>query len=383
MQEECGDYRRYAVSGTPDEAGRQMSAHYRGTDGPRLAGLSAEQVDFARACAAEVERVHPPILQEVSAWADACGLPLDEALFYLSVGMTETSRRGRGRRNPPPDQDPEARGCSTVGVMTGDSPVIGRNFDLYYKVSVRHLITTAVTGWLSHAGMFDGLVAGRTDGLNSAGLFVSLHTVRAKPPDRRKPGLFCVHLVRALLETCATAKEAADKLRAMPHLSPFNYFLADKSHMLVVECHPERTRVREPQGGVLACANHFAHPEMADLLYAVPPGSVARMAFLERGARELLETDSLGGHDDLDRHRGSHTHGATGRSASLEAGLACLMGDHTVPVCGHSETMATLWSVIARPASLEASYCLGAPCRNPYSCAVSLVRPLPATTVRH
>lgn len=372
MQEECGDYRQYAVSGTPDLVGRQMSSFHRGIDTPRLDELSADQVRFARECAAEVERVHPSILRELEAWAEACKLPLDEALFYLSVGMTETSRRGRGRRppSPAPDKDPESRGCSTVGVMTADGPAVGRNFDLHYSVNVRHLISTSVDGYLGHAGMFDGLVAGRTDGLNSAGLFVSLHTVRARPPERRKPGLFCVHLVRVVLETCRTAREAADRLRAMPHLSPFNYFLADEKDMLVVECHPERTALREAEDGILACANHYAHPEMSDLMYVAPPSSVARMEFLEEGAKTLLSPgDALG--DELAEEPGDGFRAAA-TAARVDSGLAALMGDHSVPVCGHTETMSTLWSVIARPAERRVNYCLGAPCRNPYSRTISL-----------
>ena len=342
MQEAPGDYREYSLSGTPEEIGRQAAAYHRGWDGPATPDLTTEQVTFARACAAEVERAHPPILRELTAWAGTCGLPLDSALFYLSVGMTEKSKRGRSRRAP----DPEARGCSTVGVMTADGPVVGRNFDLYYRVATRHLISTGPEGFLSHAGMYDGLVAGRTDGMNSSGLFVSLHTVRAKPPARRNPGMFCVHLVRAVLETCKTAREAAERLQEFPHISSFNYFLADREEMLVVEAHPERTCVREAENGVLACANHYVHPGMGDFLYAVPPNSAARLDFLLDGVACL--------------------------ASECEPSIAALMGDHSVPVCGHTETMATLWSAIAVPALLKVSYCLGAPCRNDYSHVVSL-----------
>lgn len=81
--------------------------------------------------------------------------------------------------------------------------------------------------------------------------------------------------------------------------------------------------------------------KMADLLYAVPPNSAARLDFL------------------LD--------GVTCLATECEPSIAALMGDHSVPVCGHTETMATLWSAVAVPALFKVSYCLDAPCRNDYS----------------
>ncbi len=366
MQENEGDYRRYMVGGSPSSIGLQMASHHRGPDGPRLDELSGEQIAFARMCAEEVERVHSPLLVELTSWADGCGLPLDEALYYLSVGMTQTSRRGRSRRNPTqaeaaagPDHvapaetnqtdrtDPtQNRCCSTVGVMTKEGPVVGRNFDLYFGVKVRHLVSTDPEGFLPHTGMYDGLVAGRTEGMNAYGLFASLHTVRAKPPAVRRPGLFCVHLVRAVLELCRTAREAAECLQSAPHISPFTYFLADKEEMLVVEAHPERTRVRHATDGVLACTNHYVHPEMTDLLHAVPPNSAARLSFLTARALPLASRTDVN---------------------EAAAAIGALMGDHTVPVCWHTETMSTLWSAVASPATSMLRYALGAPCRTVYA----------------
>jgi hypothetical protein len=371
MQESHGDYQVYGVRGDPSSIGLQMAEHHRGPDGPRLAELSDQQVQFGRLCAREVERVYSPILQELKAWASACNLPLDEALFYLSVGMTETSRRGRSRPNRSqaesaagpdhvapegPGKDPGSdcgetrtlaeRNCSTVGVMTKDGPVIGRNFDLDFRVKVRHLIRTETEDHLSHTGMYDGLVSGRTDGMNDAGLFASLHTVRSRPPEKRKPGFFCVHLVRMVLETCKTAKEAAERLLSVPHIAPFNYFLADRNEFLVFEAHPVRARVRLPENGVLACTNHFVHPEMSDLLYTVPANSAARLHFLKQGVLPLAFWAS---------------------QEQAAATIASLMADHTVPVCWHAEVMSTLWSAIAGTATGYLRYALGAPCRTNFS----------------
>lgn len=110
---------------------------------------------------------------------------------------------------------------------------------------------------------------------------------------------------------------------SMPHISPFNYFLADRDDMLVVE----------------------AHPEMSDLLYAIPPNSAARLDFLVHGVTRLVETSGL---------------------TEASSTIAALMADHSIPVCWHTETMATLWSAVASPASGHIRYALGAPCRTAF-----------------
>mgnify|MGYP005849917785 CR=1 FL=1 len=307
----------------------------------------------------------------LASWADACDMPLDEALFYFSVGMTWTSRRGKSRRpagktdtsahlnDGAPANPRESFGCSTVGLMTQEGPIIGRNFDLYRGVNTRHFIRAEPTGLLPHAGMYDGLVAGRTDGMNSEDLFVSVHTVRARPPQRRKPGLFSVHLARTILETCRTIRQAAAFLQAVPHIASFNYFLADPHEMLVVECHPERVRVREAEDGVLACTNHYADAGMVDLLYAVPHNSAARLEFLGRSTRQLR--DAVGCLASRSRQRSCGE-----LCLELRSAVAILMADHSVPVCGHTTNMTTLWSAVAEPRRKTVAYCFGAPCERQF-----------------
>ena len=361
-------YKEYRVIGSPAAIGRQMATYHRGEDGPGLAELSPEQIDFARACGQEALRVHAPLFEELASWAQACSLPLDQALFYFSVGMTWTSRRGRSRRpadrageSPRMDDaaanNREGFACSTVGLMTSDGPVIGRNFDLYHGVNVRHFIRAEPCGLLQHAGMYDGLVAGRTDGMNSEGLFVSVHTVRARPPQRRKPGLFSAHLARIILETCGTARQAAAFLQAAPHIASFNYFLADPHDMLVVECHPQRVRMREAEDGVLACTNHYADAGMVDLLYAVPRNSASRLEFLSRSARRLRDRACCLTSRSKDPCCGD------GLSEPQRA-IRLLLADHSVPVCGHTANMTTLWSAVAEPRRKTVTYCFGAPCEN-------------------
>lgn len=369
-QEKTADYRQYVITGSPDRLGQELSSRHPGEERPRRAELTAEQIAFSHACAKEARLIYPPLVEELEAWAEASSVPLDEAYFYLSVGMTETSRQGRSRAASTRVAADENRQCSTVGLMTRQGPVVGRNFDLFYRVRVRHRITTKPETGFAHVGMYDGLVAGRTDGLNEEGLFVSLQTVRSRPPEKRKPGLFCVHIARIVLETCSTAVEAAARIALLPHLASYNYFLADPNEMLVVEAHPERVRMRAADRGVLACANHYVHPDTAALMRAEPPRSRTRQEFLTEGARRLLDIGTPPAARSPTR-RGEEQGPGEGSlpeasTASAVSGVASLLRDHTVPVCGHADGMATLWSSVAVPRLGWIAFSPGAPCRNGY-----------------
>jgi hypothetical protein len=61
---------------------------------------------------------------------------------------------------------------------------------------------------------------------------------------------------------------------------------------------------------------------------------------------------------------------------------ACMLLDHDAPMCGHTDGVATLWSMIADLANHRLAYSLGAPCRNEYQDMPwpGTVRDVPATT---
>lgn len=389
-QEKAADYQVYTVSGSQADIGRQMAAHRQELGAPPLDSLTPEQLDFAHGCAEVLGREYPDALAEVKAMAAAYDRPLDEAYWFLSVGLTEFPTRGlRTSRRRPAAPDPP--GCSTVAVLTPSGMVVGRNYDFFYWASTRHLITTRPAGVspggagagdvatasagggscripspsLAHVGMYDGLLAGRHDGLNEAGLFVSLHGVRSAPPARRRPGLFCVLMVRLALETCRTAREAVARIRDLPHLSSYNYLVADPREAFVVETHPELVRVREAEGGVVAATNHFNHPDMVDLGRRPASGSLARLRLLTEAGRGLAPDKhgtAVGGP--------AAEVGVAGLSGA-PAAVAALMRDHSAPVCGHSDGMATFWSAVAEPGARRVAYCLGAPCRNGYDHVVA------------
>lgn len=324
--ERAADYRTYAVTGTHREIGRAMGQQFPVAGLPGLV-LSSEHVAFARRSLEVLRQTYPPLAEEVEGYAEGAGRGFEDVAFHLLVGL------GGVLDNR----------CSSVGVLTADGPVVARNYDFSYFEDRRHLVTTRAGGALAHNGMWTGLIGGRYDGANECGLWVSIHGGGGRRPRDVRPGL-AFHLVaRAVLETCRTAREAAEWICGVPHIASYNYFLADPEEMLVVEAHPERCRVRGPEDGVLVCTNHPVHPEMRDLeATAIGANSRRRYAFLMEAARRC-------------------------RSApDPRAELAAAMRDHSVPVCGHRDGLATFWSAWCAPRLRQLAYALGAPCRNEY-----------------
>jgi hypothetical protein len=191
--------------------------------------------------------------------------------------------------------------------------------------------------------MNDGLLGGRHEGVNETGLFVALTRAMTKPPTKVRPGVI-FHLVpRILLETCATAGEAVMLAQEMPHLMSYCYLVADPREMFVVEAHPEAVRVMEPENGYIAVTNHYLHPDLHSLMESpIQENS-------ERRLESVVE--------------------ALQREASADDPweiTKAILRDHETPLCGHTDGLATLWSMVADLTDQRVAYSLGAPCRNDF-----------------
>jgi len=180
---------------------------------------SADDEAFLERCAAELRAVAPAVWSEIAAFAGRVGVPPARGLFLRAGTLPH--------------------GCSAFAWRLADGRVIaGRNYDFVASFPNRHLLDTRPSSGFAHLAMNGGMVAGRYDGVNERGLFVALHKVMAQRPERVAPGLPPHLLVRAALETCADAGEAARLLAGVPHLAPFNYILADpEGRLLTLECY--------------------------------------------------------------------------------------------------------------------------------------------------
>jgi predicted choloylglycine hydrolase len=309
----------------------QLAALNMGDEAPREEAveeelLSPSQLAFARDCLQIVSNFHPPLMDEFEGWADALGKGMDSILSMLLSGMKTGSPR-----------------CSAFAWRTTEGVIVGRNYDFFYWARTRHLLRTKPVAYYATVGMNDGLLGGRHDGVNEQGLFVALASVMTAEPKRVQPGVI-FHLVpRILLETCAGAGEAAMLAREMPHLMSYNYLIADPQEMFVVEAYPGSVRVREAEGNHIAATNHFLHPELQDLMDSpIQENSEQRLSKMVSALEDAEEESDP---RKVARH---------------------ILTDHETPICGHTDGLATLWSMIADLADRRLAYSLGAPCRNQY-----------------
>lgn len=316
------DYRIVQLAGPPEALAQAQAALLRPVASPFRRSSNEHDLDFLRACAAMLRSVHRPLWEEVCAFADAYDLPAERGLFVRAGALPH--------------------GCSSFAwCLPSGQMIAGRNYDFYERMPTRHLLITTPQHGYAHIGMNGGLVGGRYDGVNAHGVFVAIHKVMANRPAHTPPGVPFHLLTRLALELCANAEQAAGLISGLPHISSFNYTIADgQGTMFVLECYPgERVRVRRERVS-LAVANHYASPVLAPLQGRRKlDGSRARVAAL----RPLppIECD-----------------------AWLAAQARC--ADHTAAVCAHQEFGTTLWSGVFDLSARRVAYAFGSPCRTNY-----------------
>jgi predicted choloylglycine hydrolase len=223
--------------------------------------------------------------------------------------------------------------------------LVARNHDFLYTRKQRYLRRLSPTGYPASLGMQSGFIGSCYDGVNSHGLFVALHTVRARIAEQAPPGVAAYLVPRILLETCCTAREAVLRVQEMPHLFSFNYLIADSDEMFAVETYPGLVCVRRPAGDSLIVTNYYASPEMRPL----------------QGRRDMT--------DQIKRIRWIQDRIAKDETGDATDGWTWaqrLLRDHSLPVCHHRPNHATLWSLVADLSARRVAYCLGAPCRNEF-----------------
>jgi hypothetical protein len=327
-------------------------------------------ITFAESCRDVVHDLHPHLLDEFDAYADAqrlharalwqqcCRVNLKALVSHsMLVGALAPSyQRGEGVEITEGcstfarfDRAPSPHGGEGRGEEAGDQRVIvGRNYD-YLPQQVRRQRIRFVPDCCANAsiGARGSVPCGRYDGINQHGLFASLHVVMTDAPseDEVKPGVPFHLVVRMVLELCHTAREARDLLTRIPHLSSLNYLVADAREAFVIEADPRRVRVIECSGDVLAATNHYRHPDMRPLQGTRAfANSECRLSFLSI-------------HEE---HKGTRS------VDSLLDYAETVMADRTAPVCGTGGALTTLWSCVAELTTKRIRYAAGAPGVVPY-----------------
>lgn len=112
--------------------------------------------------------------------------------------------------------------CSQAVLVDGDGPMLIRNYDLDPDLNEATLLST---NWRGRrvVGMVEAM-AGLADGMNDAGLAASL-TFGGRV--ERQPGFGIPIIMRYVLETCTTTRDAVEVLRSVPSHMSYNVTVID------------------------------------------------------------------------------------------------------------------------------------------------------------
>lgn len=127
--------------------------------------------------------------------------------------------------------------CSVMGIKGGltenGHAYIGQSYEFGYEDEYTY-IAMQTPGNYSHMG-FVFYQVGRFDGMNEKGLCIGITCLDFTTPSvGQKEGFTFSFLVRILLDTCATTKEAVDKLNTLPICTNANLIIGDRTGDIVV-----------------------------------------------------------------------------------------------------------------------------------------------------
>ena len=329
QQELDADYRILKLTGDHQAIGHQLGLATPMREVETWRDRKTE-LAFARACAEVTGQIHPPLLDEYRGYAAAQSRDWDEVLPHFSLNLPEGTLSG----------------CTTLARrLAGGDILVARNYDFLHSQQERYLRLVEPAGYPATLGTQAGLIGSCYDGVNNYGLFAALHLIRAQMAENVPPGVPFHLIPRILLEKCRTAQEAVELLEEMPHLFPFNYLVADPDEMFAVEVYPGQVHVRRPENNCLVTTNYYASPELRPL----------------QGRRKLkVQVERV----NWVKMRIAEDAGACAESSWAWA--MHLLRDHSVPMCHHQPTQATLWAMVANLNARRIAYCLGAPCRNEF-----------------
>ena len=164
------------------------------------------------------DRYCPGIREELEGYAQEAGIAVRDIAYTWMTYLV-----------------PGCSGLILTGKKTDDGHTkIARNYEFNLEDEDLKLYRTAPAGKYAHiSGSIVGF--GRTEGINEMGLAVSMTSCGfpvSNLPGMRAPvlkGLQFWAVIRSLLENCADAKEALEKVMEMPIAYNMNLFLADCS----------------------------------------------------------------------------------------------------------------------------------------------------------
>ncbi len=282
----------------------------------------------------------PGIKEEIQGLADGFEVPLDKIVF--SKYMIHTAKQNS---------------CSQFVVLppiTEDSSAyLGRSYDYHPSDEDLILLRTKINGKFSHIG-FSAQGVGRTEGLNSEGLAVSMTGGGAfdSPTTNTKTFNYSI-AIRTLLDNCKTVDQAIDLLLEMPVYSSTNYLIGDKSgKSALVEGIDSNFAVKRVDNDSLdqfiIATNHYNHPEMTSYNKYVNPWIMSSSQIRYKTMESIIRSNTP--------------------NITKELVFQILSQEMPKGVCtlNFAEWFGTLWSILFDVTRNSVDVCFGPPTHNSY-----------------
>lgn len=261
-----GDIAVFTLQGTPEEIGEQTAVLAREVLPPLLEtpkrviqqfGLNYDLLRPIATAAATTMINHSPERYRREMDSLARNTSADSSLLYIANSLTELRRIG---------------GCSAFLVTpdrtaTGEM-MFGRNFDFpTFGVLDRFSCVTIVrpNGKRPFVSVAVPGLTGVISGMNDAGLSLATLDVYASRDGSAKFDMNGAPLAltyRQILEECTTVDEAKALLEKTPRTTWMNLACCDRNKAVIFEITPKTVGVRDPEGDILRCTNHFVLPDL-------------------------------------------------------------------------------------------------------------------------
>lgn len=269
----------YELEGTYREIGRQIA----GQEDTGKWYIPAPEY-FTREALEEALGLYdmycPGIREELEGFSEAAGIPVKDIAYTWMTMLV-----------------PRCSGLILTGKKTLDGhPKIARNYEFTIEDEDLKLCRTAPAGKYAHiAGTI--VEFGRCEGINEKGLAVSMSSCGfpvSNMPGMRAPkikGLQFWAVIRSLLENCADAQEALEKVMQMPIAYNINLYLADPSGtgILFETMDGEKAyeQISPKEGPQYLCGtNHIVIEQLKHLEPAGMNNSIVRYDRLKKFAEE-------------------------------------------------------------------------------------------------
>lgn len=268
--------------------------------------LNEERKQFALSCYPIYQRYVPNIVEEIRGIADGQGISYEAlaAVLYSMYCMM-------------PDQK-----CTCFLMKNETEYLLCRNSDFLTMVEEQCAnVMYQLEGSYAFQGNTTAFVE-MEDGMNEHRLAIGLTSVY---PEQIKPGLNAGMLVRYLLETCRTTKEAIEQLKRLPIASAQTLTMMDAfGQGAVIECDCDALEVIEAPDALAAVNAFYSETLKSKRNFAIDDWQASRR--YETAVQALRQVPS---------------------SSLREYGMSVLAGKHGF-LCQYDRTSGkdTVWSVV-------------------------------------